>query len=127
LIQKKWLYLGIGGGALVLIIILVLIVGRSGPDISGKYELLIAGKLVSTVIEIKPNGNNYIVTLSKEDTVRSEYILTKPRDNKFVIEKTLDGKPGDRFNLSVVDKGLEGTADILTLSDGVDVFFRKVK
>jgi hypothetical protein len=125
--QKKWQYLAIGGGALILVIILILVFARSGPELSGKYELLIAGKLTDTVIEIKANGNNYIVTLLKEDTVRSEYILQKPLDNRFVIEKTVDGRPGDRFDLAVTDKGLAGTADISTLANGVEVFFKKVK
>lgn len=126
--QKKWQYLAIGGGALVVIVIFILLVtSGSGPDISGKYELLIAGRLTDTVIEIKPNGNDFRVTLSKGDKMRSEYIVPKPRGNSFVIEKTLDGKAGDRFELTVSDEGLKGTADIATLAAGIEVLFRKVK
>lgn len=125
---KKWQYLAIGGGALVVIIIFILLV-TSGPglDISGRYELLITGRLTDTVIEITPSGNDFKVTLSKGESVRSEYIVPRPRGNGFVIEKTVDGRIGDRFDLTVTDEGFKGTADISTLATGIEVLFRKVK
>jgi hypothetical protein len=126
-IQKKWQYLAIGGGALVIIILLIVIFGSPGPDISGTYELLVAGQKTETVIDIASANDSFQIKFLEKDVVRSQYLLPKPRTNRFTIEKTVDGKPGDRFDLEVVNGGLKGTADITTLAKGIDVYFRKVQ
>jgi hypothetical protein len=125
--RKNWKYLAIGGGALVLIIILIAVLSKSGPDISGRYELLVAGQLTETVIEIKTDSDAFRVKFMEKDTLRSEYVLPKPRNDRFTIEKTADGKPGDRFDLEVTNGGLKGKADITTLAKGIDVYFRKIQ
>jgi len=125
--QKKWQYAAIGGGAAVLLLVIVLVaVGGGGPDIAGKYELLIGGEVTDTVIEIMSSGDGYLVTLQKGDKVRSEYLVPRLRGGSFVIERTKSGLPGDRFDLTVVDGGLKGTADIPSLASGISVFFRKM-
>jgi hypothetical protein len=126
-IQKNWKYLAIGGGGLLFIIIVIAALASPGPDISGRYELLIAGQHKDTVVEIKSADGTYEIQFLENDTVRSKYILPKPRGGRFAIESMVDGKPGNRFNLEVVDGGLRGTVDIPSLAKGIDVFFRKVQ
>ena len=126
-IQKKWKYVAIGGGAFVLVVLLIVIFSSPGPDISGRYELLIAGQRTETVIKIEPTSDSFKIQFLENDVVRSQYVMPKPRGGRFTIEKTTDNSPGDRFHLEVVSDGLKGTADIATLAKGIDVFFRKVQ
>ena len=127
IIQKKWQYLAIGGGALLLVVLLIIVLAAPGPDISGRYELLVAGRPTATMIDITTANNVYQVKFMENDKVRSQYVLPKPRTGRFTIETTTDGKTGDRYDLEIVNDGLKGTADISTLAKGIDVYFRKVQ
>ena len=127
--NKKWLYPAIGGGAavLILIVVLVIVLSQPGPDLSGKYELLLEGKLTETVVDISDTSGTFRITFSYHGTVRSEYVLPKPRGKRFTMEKTADGQPGIKFDLEATDGGLKGTADIPALTGNVEVYLRRVQ
>jgi hypothetical protein len=109
------------------VIIIIAVLASPGPDISGRYELLVAGRRTDTVIDIKTTDSNFEIQFLENDVVRSRYVLPKPRGGRFTIENTVDGRTGDRFHLQIVNDGLKGTADIATLARDIDVFFRKVR
>jgi hypothetical protein len=125
--QKNWKYFAIGGGAVVLIVILIIVLSQPGPDLSGKYQLLLEGKLTETVVDISSANDNYSVKFLDRDSLRSEYVLPKPRGNRFTIEKTADGQPGIKYELEVTNGGLKGKADIPALADNVEVYLRRVQ
>jgi hypothetical protein len=124
--KKYWKYLAIGGGALALIVVLIAVLSQPSPDLSGKYELILEGKLTGTVVDITSSNDGFDVKFLDNEKLRSEYLLPKPRSNRFTIEKTADGQPGIKFDLEVTDGGLKGKADIPALAKNVEVYFRKV-
>jgi len=126
--QNKYKYLIIGGAGVVLILILIIIgVATSSPDISGTYELLLAGSPIGTIVVIALEGNNYIATFSNGEKVLGKYIFPRPHGNKFTIEKLVEGSNANRFELSITEDGLKGKAEIPALASNIDVFFRKMK
>ena len=128
-IRKNWLYPAVGGGAavLVLIIVLVVVLSQPGPDLTGTYELLLEGKLTGTVVDIAASGDEFSIKFTDHGAVRSEYLLPKPRTNRFSFDKTADGQTGLKFNLEKTDAGYKGTVDIPALAGNVEVYLRRVQ
>lgn len=126
--DNKFKYLIIGGAGVVLILILIIIgVATSSPDISGTYELFLAGSPTGTIVVISLDGNNYIATFSNGEKLLGKYVFPRPHGNKFNIDKLIEGSNANHFELNIAEDGLKGKADIPALATNIDVFFKKIK